>query len=92
MLPDGGVSCPECRSAFVAEGSQVISAESAAKFVDWLESHEDDIATGINDFSELSGMFKEVFGRLPGTTEPPKGRDVSEPRKDFKIHCQARFV
>lgn len=31
----------------------------------YLEAHETDIAWQINDFGELEGIFKAVFGRKP---------------------------
>jgi len=36
---------------------------AAKDLTSYLESHEDEIAIGINDFGELKSVFKKEFGR-----------------------------
>ena len=35
------------------------------KLVNYLESHEDDIALSINDFSDLKGVYTAILKREP---------------------------
>ena len=43
----------------------IISTISWDKLVEYLVSHESDIAHGINDFGGLRKLFVEVMGRVP---------------------------
>jgi hypothetical protein len=50
-------------------GAEMISitmtVDARADLLDYLESHEDDIALGINDFGLLRRLFCELIGRQP---------------------------
>ena len=41
---------------------------SARVLTKYLMDHEDDIALQMNDFGDLTGLFKHVFGRSPERT------------------------
>ena len=51
-------------------------AKGVEKFIAWLKSHEGEIASGENDFGELSGVFEIMFERLPGTAELRGGKFI----------------
>ncbi len=40
-------------------------AETLAKLIMYLKVHENDIATGINDFGDLTSVFISLMGRCP---------------------------
>lgn len=44
---------------------QKLSDIAYTELIDYLDSHEDDIADEINDFYLLYDIFVEVFGRKP---------------------------
>lgn len=40
-----------------------VTANARADLLDYLESHESDIAANINDFGRLRLLFRELIGR-----------------------------
>lgn len=44
----------------------VFTEEVYNDFVEYLNSHEQDIAVNINDYGELFNLFVQVLGREPG--------------------------
>ena len=47
-----------------------ISGDSAQDLIEYLESHEDDIKYGINDFGRLRDIFLDIFERNAGDPKP----------------------
>lgn len=44
-----------------------LSVETAEILIEYLQAHEQDIATGMNDFGDLIPVFFEFIGRQPET-------------------------
>ena len=51
-----------------------IKDENWDDLLSYIAFHEDDICDGINDFSELQGIFEDVFGRKPQSSKKRKDK------------------
>ena len=47
-----------------------IDPDTCQDFLIWLASHEEDIASDVNDFGDLKDIFRQLMGRNAG--EPIK--------------------
>jgi hypothetical protein len=47
---------------------RLLTNKSSDSLVEYLLSHEDDIALSINDFGELKDLFIELFNREAGSS------------------------
>ena len=43
----------------------ILEGEEANALIQYLETHEDDIALRMDDFGELRGIFKVVMAKFP---------------------------